>query len=89
MRQQFPIQLAYGVTVHRVQGGCTVQKAIVCFNHKFFESGQAYGPCAFEQIHCSVWVIPCQINTKRHPSQILPKLGEHMPYPKWSVGIEF
>ena len=30
MRQQFPIQLAYGVTVHRVQG-CTVQKAIANF----------------------------------------------------------
>ena len=41
MRQQFPIQLAYGVTAHRVQG-CTVQKAIVCLNSKFFESGQAY-----------------------------------------------
>jgi hypothetical protein len=41
MRQQFPVQFAYGVTVHRVQG-CTVQKAIVCLNNKFFESGQAY-----------------------------------------------
>ena len=41
MRQQFPVQLAYGVTVHRVQG-CTVQKAVVCLNSKFFESTQAY-----------------------------------------------
>ena len=40
MRQQFPLQLAYGVTVHRIQG-CTIQKAIVCLNSKF-ESGQAY-----------------------------------------------
>ena len=32
---------------------------------------------------CSTWVIPCQINTQNgHPSQILPKLGEHIPYPK-------
>ena len=41
MRQQLPLQLAYGVTVHRIQG-CTIQKAIVCLNSKFFESGQAY-----------------------------------------------
>jgi hypothetical protein len=28
-------------------------------------------------------VIPCQINKQNgHPSQILLKLGEHIPYPK-------
>lgn len=41
MRQQFPLQLAYGVTVHRVQGA-TVQRAIVCLSEMFFETGQAY-----------------------------------------------
>ena len=41
IRQQFPLQLAYGVTVHRIQG-CTIQKAIVCLGSTFFESGQAY-----------------------------------------------
>ena len=41
LRQQFPLQLAYGVTVHRVQG-CTDQKAIVCLGENFFASGQAY-----------------------------------------------
>ena len=41
MRQQYPLQLAYGVAVHRVQG-CTVQNAVVCLNNKFLESGQAY-----------------------------------------------
>ena len=31
----------------------------------------------------STRVIPCQINTQNgRPSQILPKLGEHIPYPK-------
>ena len=41
LRQQFPMQLAYGVTVHRVQG-CTVQKAVVRLGETFFASGQAY-----------------------------------------------
>ena len=37
MHQQFPIQLAYGITVHHAQG-CTVQKAIVCLNTKFLKA---------------------------------------------------
>lgn len=41
LRQQFSLQLAYGVAVHRVQG-CTVQKAVVCLGESFFASGQAY-----------------------------------------------
>ena len=40
LHQQFPLQLAYGVTLHHAQG-CTVQKAVVCLGEKFFASGQA------------------------------------------------
>ena len=34
LHQQFPLQLAYGVTLHHVQG-CTVQKAVVYLGEKF------------------------------------------------------
>ena len=35
LHYQFPLQLAYAVTVHRIQR-LTVQKAIVCLNSSFF-----------------------------------------------------
>ena len=41
LRQQFPLQLAYGATVHCVHR-CTVQKAVVYLGEVFFASGQAY-----------------------------------------------
>ncbi len=41
LRSQFPLQLAYAVTTHRVRG-MTVQKAIVELNERFFASGQLY-----------------------------------------------